>query len=426
MNDRFLAYKILNRIEHDNAYSNIALDTVLKNNDASSKSFVSALVYGVVERKITLDYIIEKFLTKPIKKLNPQVLTILRLGVYQLKFMDKIPVSAAVNESVSLTRKAKCNFASGLVNSVLRKIAEYNIEYPNADDTAYNLSIEYSCPIELVNNYINDYGVNDTRELLKASLQTPPLSIRVNTLKTNADLLIKALDKEGILAEKTDIDNCLILKNGASFINTNAYKEGLFHIQDKASQICISILSPKPNDIVLDMCSAPGGKTFTIAEYMQNKGEIFSFDLYEHRVKLINSGAERLGINIVNGQVGDSSKFNSNIPMADKILCDVPCSGLGVIRRKPEIKYKDLGFVDKLCELQYNILCCASKYLKKNGELVYSTCSLNIKENQEVCNRFLNENTGFSFVKLCDDNFLTLMPHKNGTDGFFIAKFIKG
>lgn len=423
MDDRFLAYKILLKIERDKAYSNIAVDAVLKNNNVVSAPFVCQIVYGVIERKITLDYILSQFLTQPLKKLNPQVLTILRMGVYQIKFMDKVPDSAAVNESVKLVKKVKCAYASGLVNSVLRKVSANEIKYPESDNKIFDLSIKYSCPEELVKHYINDYGFGDTEEFLKDSLGNAPIFLRVNTLKITTDELIKLLSRESINALKCeDIDNALMLTDGGAVFKTKAYSDGLFHVQDKASQICISKLDPKPNEIVFDMCASPGGKTFTMAEMMNNKGSIYSFDLYEHRVKLIADGAKRLGIDIVNANVGDASKFNDMLPRADKILCDVPCSGLGVIRRKPEIRYKDLEFVDNLCELQYNILNCSAKYLQQNGVLVYSTCSLNKKENEDICDKFLAENNVFEKV----EDYITLWPHKNGTDGFFIAKFKKG
>ena len=422
MDDRFLAYKILLKIERDKAYSNITVDSVLKNNDVVSAPFVCQLVYGVIERKITLDYILSQYLTQPLKKLNPQVLTILRMGVYQIKFLDKVPDSAAVNESVKLVKKVKCAFASGLVNSVLRKVSASEVSYPETDNKAFDLSIKYSCPIELVKHYADDYGFEDTEKFLKDSLGNAPIFLRVNTLKTTTDKLIDILASENVSATKCDdLENAVMLTNGGAVFKTKAYKDGLFHVQDKASQICISKLDPKPDEVVFDMCASPGGKTFTIAEIMNNKGKVYSFDLYEHRVKLIADGAKRLGIDIVDAKTEDSAEFNSKMPKADRILCDVPCSGLGVIRRKPEIRYKDLGFVDNLCELQYNILNCSAKYLKNNGVIVYSTCSLNKKENEDICNKFLAEHN--DFIKI--DDYITLWPHKNGTDGFFIAKLKK-
>lgn len=420
MDDRFIAYKILSKIERDKAYSNIAVDTVLNQNEVSSAPFVCALVYGVIERKITLDYYLSQFLTQPIKKLNPQVLTILRMGVYQLKYMDKVPVSAAVNESVKLSKKVKCAFASGLINSILRKVASTEILLPNTDNKIYDLSIAYSCPESLVSHFVNDYGYIKTEEILKASVGTVPVYLRVNTLKIKHNDLISELAKEGITAKALENGTTIEIVDGGAVFKTDAYKKGYFHAQDLASQECIDSLAPQKNDVVFDMCAAPGGKSFTMAEMMENQGEIYSFDLYEHKIKLINDGAKRLDISVINAQIGDASIYNPDLPKADKILCDVPCAGLGVIRRKPEIKYKDFSFIDKLCELQYNILENSAKYLKEKGVIMYSTCSLSNKENAEVCERFLHEHKEFK-----NGGMVTLFPQENGSDGFFYAKLIK-
>ena len=420
MDDRFLAYKILSKIEHDKAYSNITLENVLNKNEASSASFVRALVYGVLERKITLDYYLSAVLSQPIKKLNPNVLTILRLGAYQILYMDKVPVSAAVNESVKLSRKVKCAYASGLVNSVLRKISLDNIKITKTNNTIKDLSIEYSCPEELVSQFVNDYGYTYAEKILKSSIGSVPTFIRVNTLKIAAKDLILELEKEGIIAKLcNETDAALEIISGSSIFQSKCFKNGLFHAQDLASQRCVENLAPEKGDVVFDMCAAPGGKSFTMAQIMENDGEIYSFDLYEHKIKLIKDGADRLGINIINAKISDSSIYCSDLPKADKILCDVPCAGLGVIRRKPEIKYKDFGFVDKLCELQYNILNNASLYLKDKGVLMYSTCSLSKKENEDVCNRFLEEHKEFA-----NGGMVTVEPHTN-SDGFFFAKLIK-
>lgn len=419
MDDRFLAYKILNKIERDKAYSNITVDAVLNENEATSAPFVCALVYGVLERKITIDYILSKFLTQPIKKLNPQVLTLLRMGVYQIKYMDKVPGSAAVNESVKLSKKVKCAFASGLINSVLRKVSTTEVSLPETDNKIYDLSIKYSCPEQLVEHYVNDYGYIDAEKILESSIGSVSTFIRVNNLKISTDELISQLENEDVISKKIENrENSLEIISGAVF-KTECYKKGYFHAQDLASQTCIDFLNPQENEVVFDLCAAPGGKSFTIAEKMNNKGNVFSFDLYEHKIKLINDGAKRLGITIIDAQIGDASVFNSDLPKADKVLCDVPCGGLGVIRRKPEIKYKDFSFIDKLCDLQYNILNNASLYLKEKGVLVYSTCSLSKSENEDVCNRFLNEHNNFKL-----ESMVTLIPHKD-SDGFFFAKFIK-
>ncbi len=420
MDDRLLAFKILSKIEHDKAYSNITLDIELSKYNANSAPFVCALVYGVLERKITLDYFLSKFLTQPLKKLNPQVLTILRMGVYQIKYMDKVPDSAAVNESVKLSKKNKCGFASGLINSVLRKIATNDVELPKTDNKIYDLSVTYSCPENLVLNYVNDYGFEITEQILKSSIGSVPTIVRVNTLKITTSNLIKELLKEDIVAKECENESSLEIVSGNSLFKSECYNKGYFHAQDIASQTCLENLSPQSGDVVFDMCSAPGGKSFTMAEMMNNCGKIYSFDMYDHKIKLINDGSKRLGINIIDARIGDASVFNPNLPRADKILCDVPCGGLGVIRRKPEIKYKDFDFVDKLCELQYNILNNASLYVKSGGVLMYSTCSLSKKENECVCERFLREHKDFK-----NGGMVTLYPTRNN-DGFFFAKFIKG
>ena len=420
MDDRFIAYKILSKIERDKAYSNIAVDTIISQNDVSSAPFVCALVYGVIERKITLDYYLSQFLSQPLKKLNPQVLTILRMGAYQLKFMDKVPVSAAVNESVKLSKKVKCAFASSLINSVLRRISTEEISLPNSNNKIYDLSIAYSCPEVLVEHFVNDYGYIKAEEILKASLGAVPVFLRVNTLKTTHEELIDILANEGIVTKSLGNGTTLEVVNGGAVFKTEAYKNGYFHAQDLASQDCITNLAPKKNDIVFDMCAAPGGKSFTMAQMMGNQGKVYSFDLYDHKIKLINDGAKRLGIDIIKAQICDASVYNPDLPKADKILCDVPCAGLGVIRRKPEIKYKDFGFVDKLCELQYNILENSALYLKEKGVIMYSTCSLSNKENTEICRRFLEEHKDFK-----NGGMVTMFPHEKGSDGFFYATLIR-
>lgn len=422
MNDRQTAFRVLNRIEKNKAYSNLALDAELRQGQENmvSSAFVTALVYGVLERKITLDYILSSFLRQPIKKLRPEVLTALRLGVYQLNFMDKVPVSAAVNESVKLVKENGCAYAAGLVNSVLRKAATTEISYPDRSDFLQFLSVRYSCPPALVKHYIDDYGAENAEGILTTSMGAVPTVLRVNTLKTDANSLKAALAAEGLAAENGKTENTLVLKGGGAIERCAAYQNGLFHVQDTASALCVQALDVRAGQTVIDVCAAPGGKTFTIAEQMKNQGRILAFDLYSHRVSLIDSGASRLGISIVETAVQDASVFVPSLQnVADRVLCDVPCSGLGTIRRKPEIRYKDMGFIDNLTLLQYNILVNASKHVKEGGVLVYSTCTLNRAENDAVCDRFLRENAEFQKLEA----YQTLLPHKDGTDGFFFARF---
>ena len=419
MNERKTAFDILLKIEKDKAYSNLLLDSVLTDGKEDS-SFVRFLVYGVVERKITLDYYLSLYLKQPINKLKPHVLVILRMGAFQLKYMDSVPDFSAVNESVKLAKQTGCSYASGLINSVLRRISEVDTQLPS-DDSPESMSIRYSCPEELVSQYIGDYGTEDAKGILENALKVPPLYLRVNTFMTDTDKLMSLLDKAGVKSEKCSLaDNALKITDGNVF-ESGYISEGLCYVQDLSSQICAAKLGAVKGETVYDMCSAPGSKAYTIAQYMENEGLIRAFDLHPHRVELIKKGAAKLGIDIIDAAVSDSSVFDSSLAKADRVLCDVPCSGLGVIRRKPEIRYKELSQIGILPDLQYNILLCSAEYLKVGGTLIYSTCSLNKKENESVCDRFLNVNP--AFVKT--EDYMTLFPHENDTDGFFIACFTR-
>ncbi|MBO7178924.1 MAG: 16S rRNA (cytosine(967)-C(5))-methyltransferase RsmB [Clostridia bacterium] len=432
---RQAAFLILLKIEKDKAYSNIALDSAVRaySLDSTDCAFISRLVYGVTERKITLDYVISKFLKQPIKKLKPEVLVILRLGTYQLLFMDKIPESAAVNESVLLTKSNKCDFASGLVNAVLRKVSKEGKEILDSLSGEERISVLYSAPIELVKFLKYHYNEENAEKILKSALEPKEITIRVNTLRTTEDELIAVLKEENIIAKKTFFKNALTLDAKGAVYELSAYKKGLFYVEDISSQICVSELGLKENDKFIDICSAPGGKSFTAAQYMNDKGEIYSCDIHSHRVELIKSGAERLGIKAIKPTKNDATIYNEQFKNADCVLCDVPCSGLGIIGKKPEIKYKSLDEIKELIPIQKQILCTASEYVKKGGTLIYSTCSINPNENRKVCDWFLKENNDFVSVRVapelerCIDegDYLTLTPHINNCDGFFIAKFMR-
>lgn len=432
---RQTAFSILLKIEKDKAYSNIALDSAVKgcSLDSTDCAFISRLVYGVTERKITLDYVISQFLNQPLKKLKPEVLIILRIGTYEILFMDKIPVSASVNESVLLTKNNKCQFASGLVNAVLRKVSVEKENIFNTLSGDERLSVLYSAPIDLVRFLKHHYNEKNAEEILKSALNKKEITIRVNTLKTTENELIEILKKENISTEITSLKNALIINTKGAVYELDAYKKGLFYVEDISSQICVKELGLKENYKLIDVCSAPGGKSFTASQYMNNTGEIYSCDIHAHRVELIKTGAERLGIKNIIPAVNDATVYNEKFLNADCVLCDVPCSGLGIIGKKPEIKYKLLDDIKELIPIQKEILSIASKYVKSGGTLIYSTCSINPNENRKVCDWFLKENEDFYSVKVspeterCIDegDYLTLLPHINNCDGFFIAKFIK-
>ncbi len=435
---RQVAFEALLKVHRDGAYSNLVLDSLLKENsglDERDKAFVCNLVYGTLDRLILIDYNLGLYLNQPVKKLKPELHTILRMGTYQLLFMDKVPSRAAVNESVNLAKFNKSSFAASLVNAVLRRVSDNGIRLPEGGETDPEyLAIKYSCPEWIISLWINAYGIDNAISLAEKALDAAPIVIRVNTTKINSDELIWKLAEEGVVAEKTEIiPDALIISNTGSVEELECYKQGLFHAQDIASQICCAALDAKEGETVFDLCSAPGGKTFTTAERMNNSGTVRAFDVYQSRVELIRNGAKRLGLDNVYSYLSDAAIFNENYGLADRVLCDVPCSGLGIIRRKPEIRFKKKNEIDCLPELQYRILCNATKYLKDGGRLVYSTCTLNPEENSEVCDKFLAEHPDFSAIKVFselprynnDEKYLTLMPHLHSTDGFFIAVFCK-
>lgn len=420
-NPRLVAASVLTKIERDSAYSNITLAAFLREYELSAedKRLASALVYGVLDRKITLDYVLSKFMKTPIKKTALFTLSVLRSALYQIMYMDKIPESAAVNEAVKIIKKSKENRNAGFVNAVLRAVLREDTTLPTGNTTE-ELSIRYSCPLWITESFIKDYGVDNAVAFLEESLKAPPVVLRVNTAKTSTEDLIEYLNREGIKTEECDIENALKLSKGTDIEKSKAYKDGLFYVQDTASQKAVTLLGPKAGERVLDVCSAPGGKSFLMALLMKNKGEIISCDLYPHKIKLIKDSAERLGLDIINPYLNDAEKYNAELGTFDAILCDVPCSGFGVIRRKPELKYKPFDDFGSLEKIQQNILETAAMYLKEGGRILYSTCTLRKGENEDNITKFLENHTDFK-----KEYEHTFMPHTDKTDGFYCALLVR-
>ena len=404
---RLIAFEILYKINSENAYSNIALDKALSDYETKDKAFISSLVLGVTERRITLDYLISPYLTG---KTKPKVMLILYLGAYQLYFMDKVPSSAAINTSVDLAGEVGVSYYKKLINAVLHKIDNNRVDIESLDD----LSVKYSCPLNLINFWNKMYGREQCEEILKVINSKPPVFAVPNTLFVDAEELSYELLNSGVECET---DGELVKINSSADISAlKPFKDGLFHIQDKSSFECAKALEAKEGDIVLDICSAPGGKAFTIAEGMNNKGKVFAFDIHEHRVKLIENGAKRLGLNNIEARINNAEVYCEDMPRANRILCDVPCSGFGIIRRKPEIRYKELDSVKALPELQLRILETSSKYLEENGRIIYSTCTLNKRENENVVRAFLEKHSEFRLIEE-----KTCFPSESGGDGFYYA-----
>lgn len=437
-NPRIAAVTALIRVETDKSYSNIVLNSVLKNLDMTARdsAMTSALFYGVLERSVTLDFVIDKYSKIKTAKMQTPVKAILRAALYQIMFMDKIPYSAAVNEAVAMTRDFSVKSASGLVNAVLRSFLRDGavVDYPR--ERVEYLSVYYSCPEWMIKMWIKSYGEENTVRLLNSLPGRPPFTVRVNTQKTNADELTALLSQRGITCKKIPwLENAMTLENTGSVENIPEFEQGFFHVQDAASQLCCKLLGAKAGETVYDVCAAPGGKTFTTAQYMEGKGQIKAFDLYEHKVKLIKDGAKRLGLTNVSAFVRDAGAADSALELADRVLCDVPCSGLGIIRRKPEIRNKPQMELAGLPAVQYSILCESAKLLKSGGTLIYSTCTLTPSENGGVTRKFLREHDDFEPAELAiPDNArsieempyeVTLLPCALNTDGFYIASLRK-
>ena len=442
------AFAVLVKIQRRGAYSNLALDAALRQGDwdARTSAMTCALVYGCLEHLLTLDYNLARYLRQPLKKLSPEVLTALRIGACQLLFFDKVLPGAAVNSSVSLVKDGKFAFAAGMVNAVLRKIAANGLRLP-PEDAPEHLSVRFSVPQWLVTLWTQGYGAEHCRGLLEAMQEPAPLVIRVNTAKTTRAALRQALADEGVEAADDPLTpHGLRLARCGAVEKLKSFGEGLFHVQNSASQLCCALLDAQPGERILDVCAAPGGKSFSLAMDCQNpqnpaeSGQVFSCDLYESRLSLITQGVKRLGLTNIICRIADAETENPDFlqEKADKVLCDVPCSGLGILRQKPEIRYKNASDIDKLPDLQYRILCSGSSSLRSGGLLVYSTCALNPAENEQVCGRFLAQHPEFAAVSVPerlpalapftqgDAPYVTLMPHIRGCDGFFLAAFRKG
>ena len=440
-NPRKTAVQALWKLNRQAGYSNLIIDRAMEEDalEARDRGLATALFYGVLERRITLDYILEKFSSRSLDRLPGPVVEILRTGIYQLYFMGKIPAAAAVDESVRLTRLLGQETHSGYVNGVLRTAGreQKTLRYPDEKNSEMRfLEVKYSCPQALISLWRESYGREHALALLASLSGRPPLTVRVNTLKTTPEALKEKFEEEGVTAHFSSFPGALKLEGLSAVQKSPVYWAGLFHVQDLASQLCCDVLDPKPGEWVYDVCAAPGGKSFTCAERMEDRGALFSFDIYPQKVGLIEQGAARLGLSALSAVLRDAAAGSDDLPMADRVLCDLPCSGLGAIRRKPEIRYKPLSEFDELPGLQLSILNKTAAFVKPGGRLLYSTCTLNPAENGGVAKAFLRENPGFEPEPIVcpagfesaipePENQRTLFPHIHGTDGFFLACFRK-
>ena len=436
MNPRKAAVLSLNSCIKNGRFTNLELDSMIKKYkfEGLDKSFFTALLYGTTERLLTLDFVITKFSKIEYEKIDSVILCILRTAVYQILFMDRVPDSAACNEAVAICRStAHSENQCGYVNGVLRNIVRSKEKIPSIIEKEGGrkaVSIATSIPLWIIDSLADDYGEKTAFEFAGyISSIKQSVTLRVNTTKTSVESLLSAL---GNHASKTQNSNFGIKLDGSFPVSELfGFTDGLFYVQDEASQLCTSLIKDTDeNTVIADVCACPGGKTFSAAINLGNKGTVYSFDLHKNRIKLIDSGAERLGLTNIKTEARDARNAKEELlGKADYVICDVPCSGLGVIAKKPDIRYKDKAEIENLPQVQYDILCESAKYLKSGAVLIYSTCTLRKAENEDIVKKFLSNNPGYHlestgiFGKDC--GYVTFFPQKHNTDGFFTAKIVK-
>lgn len=440
---REIALKVLYNVDKKDAYSNIALKEALTKARKNSEvihprdvGFISEIVYGTISWKLTIDEVIQKYSNLKIKKISPWILNILRLSIYQILFLDKVPKSAAVNEGVNLAKRYGHRASSNFVNAILRKVEKKDYEaFFQIENEVERISKTTSMPVWIVEALLKQNSIEKVENICQASNIKPKLCIRVNVLKTNQHMLKKELETKGIQVEDGEIENFLLLEGARNIEKLPAFQEGKFTVQDEAAGLIPLVLNPQPNEKILDACSSPGGKTTFMAERMENQGEIVAWDLHEHRVNLVKQTAKRLGISIIHTEVKDATQYEERYhAYFDKILLDVPCLGIGVLKRKPDIKWqRKKEDMQEMVTIQEEILRNCSSYLKKGGELVYSTCSILKEENEDIIHKFLQNNQNFKIEKVQlekgeffrkfvkEESFIQVYQNEK-TDGFFMCK----
>lgn len=439
VNARLLALKVLNNVFNEGAYANISLNKTLGKYELidENRRFVTELVYGTIKAKGTIDWIIEKHVTRKLKKISPVILNILRMGVYQIFFNDKIPNSAACNESVKLTKKFGHQGTVKFVNGVLRNCTRNKDmwDYPSEeDDLVKNIALSKFHPEWLVKRWLGVFGLEQTKALCEYNNIPKKIIMRVNTLKTTREKLMQILEKEGFEVEESQWSKDGIICKRVAFLKKFFEKYGdLVYIQDESSILVGEVMNPCEGAKIIDVCSAPGGKSTHLAQLMNNKGEIIACDIHEHKLKLIAENAQRLGIKIIKTNLQDASvnvlEWNNS---ADFVLVDAPCSGTGVLGRRAEARWrKTEEDLKEFPKMQIKILNNASKYLKVGGKLIYSTCSIEDAENTEIIEAFLKTNKNYTIEKIKHPitgkmmNEFKILPQNDNIDGFYICKLIK-
>ena len=435
---RDTALEVLLSVSAANAWSDGSLKrTIAKNGlDNRDAALCSRIAYGVIQNRAYLDYYIDLWCAQPARKLEPLILNILRIGAYQILFMDKVPHRAAVNEAVEMTKRHGRPKASGMVNAVLRKFVTNWLDLPPlpSGSVAETLSIRYSHPLWLVKRLVEILGEEEAEQYLASNNAIVPTTVQTNTMKTEPKKLENALQAAG--AEVTPhpwLEGCFEVSGTGDLERMELFRDGMFTVQDAAARLVSTVAQCGEEDNVLDVCSAPGGKSFAIAIDRKDHGKIISCDIHPHKLKLIEKGAERLGLTSITTALADGREEHTAwVGAADVVVADVPCSGLGIIRKKPDIRYKKAEELANLPAIQRDILHNASLYVRDGGTLVYSTCTVLPEENEEVVAWFLENHPEFALSPFelphplgkCE-GMLTLWPHRHGTDGFFICRMVK-
>ena len=423
-NPREKALQIINDVLYKGAFLEESLEILKKSNiDERDYNFIKEITTGVIRNRTYLDYVIKINSRVKIKRIHKIILSILEMAIYQMYFLDKVPDYSIVDESVNLAKIYGNRGSISFTNGILRSISKKDAPQVKIEDSIDNLSTFYSHPKFYTEYFYNNYGEEFTKKLLKANNEMPPFTIRVNTLKTNKSDLMSNLKELSFEIEETVYDNALNILNPKGIIDTKYFDEGHFYVQDLGSILVASFLNPRENSSLLDLCAAPGGKTTHLAELMNNTGEIIACDKSQGKIKLIQENAKRLGVKNIETRVNDARVLNEDfIDKFDYVLVDAPCSGTGLYRKKPDIKWnKDLEDIKSLAEIQLEILDKAKDYVKEGGELLYSTCSLSKIENEDVVNKFLENNKNFKIKKIRNREVLKLFPSTDGSDGFSIT-----
>ncbi len=436
MNGREAALQVLTACRKLDAWSDGSLKAAVKGLDRREAAFATRLTYTVLQNRALLDHYLSAYCTQSFDKLEPFVRDVLRLGACQILFMDRVPDSAAVSEAVDMVKRHKRQRAAGFVNAVLRKISQNKTSLPPipAKDEISRLAILYSHPTWLVARLAEILGMEQAEAFLRLDNEAVPMTIQRNPLKCTRDELLLELEKSGITAAQHPwLPDCWEVSGTGDLEQLPAFMNGWFQVQDAAAKAAALAGGAKPGDTVLDVCAAPGGKTFACAMSMDNRGSITSCDIHAHKLELIERSAERLGITCIETMLADGrtnqAEWNEQF---DLVVCDVPCSGLGIIRKKPDIRYKDPKVLSGLPEVQHAILENACRYVKSGGTLLYSTCTILPEENENIVDAFLASHSEFykESFRLADgqeepDGALTLWPQRHGTDGFYLCRMRK-